>query len=287
MTRRSARRRVRCLRGRRRRIAARVAHLYVNRKEASARTVAALATGVAQPRQLRGVAGFAERYALRQIRLALYLQWLADRGLGAAAIDASASGLAFGFFRDLAVGAAPDGGEVWANPSAFARGVSIGAPPDPFSAAGQDWNLRPHSGSATGVRRFRFSRAARRQHAARRRASDRSCGRIVEAVLDPRWRHRSRRCVRRISAWHALLGLLARESACARCLVIGEDLGTVPEGLREQLAAADVLSTAFFGSSATAWPSCHLRAIRRKAATCVSTHDLADHRRLVERRRHR
>jgi glycogen operon protein len=71
-----------------------------------------------------------------------------------------------------------------------------------------------------------------------------------------------------------LLGVLALESTRASCLVVGEDLGTVPEGFQARLAAADVLSyrvfwferadTGFLPPSA--WPA--------KAAACVSTHDL-------------
>jgi 4-alpha-glucanotransferase len=39
-----------------------------------------------------------------------------------------------------------------------------------------------------------------------------------------------------------LVGILALESQRRRCLVVGEDLGTVPEGFRERMAEANVLS---------------------------------------------
>jgi glycogen operon protein len=72
----------------------------------------------------------------------------------------------------------------------------------------------------------------------------------------------------------ALLGVLAQESERARCLVVGEDLGTVPEGLRERLAAADVLSyrVAWFERDGAAFVPPARYPV--KAAACVSTHDL-------------
>jgi len=220
-----------------------------------------------------GIATFAALHA-RRIRFALYLQWLADRQLAAAASHARASGLALGFFRDLAVGAAPDGAEPWANPGAFARGVSIGAPPDPFSIAGQDWNLppaNPQSMMASGCSGFGDLLAANMRHAGALRidhvmglsrlywipeGANAAEGAYVDYPLD------------------VLLHVLALESARARCLVVGEDLGTVPEGFREQLAAADVLSYRVLwfereGGGFTA-PSRY----PVKAAACVSTHDL-------------
>ena len=72
---------------------------------------------------------------------ALYCQWLADSQLKRAAARARAAGLEIGFYRDLAVGAAPDGAEAWAHAGELAQGVTIGAPPDPFSTEGQNWNL--------------------------------------------------------------------------------------------------------------------------------------------------
>ncbi|MEO8508336.1 MAG: glycogen debranching protein GlgX, partial [Betaproteobacteria bacterium] len=85
---------------------------------------------------------FAARHA-RAIRGFMYRQWLADTQLADAARDARAAGLALGLYRDLAVGAAPDGCEPWSDPGAFVAGVSIGAPPDPFAPGGQVWGLPP------------------------------------------------------------------------------------------------------------------------------------------------
>jgi len=232
----------------------------------------------AWPAELRepgraGAREFAQKHA-RRIRFALYLQWLADRQFDAAANAARASGLALGFFRDLAVGAAPDGAEVWANPSAFARGVAIGAPPDPFSAGGQNWNLpppNPHTLRASGGAAFRELLAANMRHAGALRIDH------VMGLTRLFWIPDGAAAVDGAYVRYPLemlLAVLATESARARCLVVGEDLGTVPEGLRERLAAADVLSYRVLwferkGSSFVAparYPA--------KAAAAVSTHDL-------------
>ena len=220
-----------------------------------------------------GIADFAGLHA-RRVRFALYLQWLADRQLAAAARHARASGLALGFFRDLAVGAAPDGAELWANPGAFARGVSIGAPPDPFSTAGQNWNLpppNPQSMMASGCSGFRDLLAANMRHAGALRIDH------VMGLSRLFWIPEGATAAEGAYVDYPLDGLLhalALESTRARCLVVGEDLGTVPEGFREQLAAIDVLSYRVLwferdGAGFTA-PSRY----PVKAATCVSTHDL-------------
>ena len=67
-----------------------------------------------------------------------FLQNLADRQLAAAAESAAQHGLSLGFYRDLAVGAAPDGAEAWSAQDTLMHGVSVGAPPDPFSSSGPD-----------------------------------------------------------------------------------------------------------------------------------------------------
>lgn len=220
-----------------------------------------------------GVADFARRHAHR-VRFALYLQWLADRQLAAAAGSARASGLALGFFRDLALGAAPDGAEPWANPGTYARGVSIGAPPDAFSPTGQVWNLpppNPEAMAASACAGFRDVLVANMRHAGALRIDH------VMGLSRLFWIPEGAAAAEGAYVGYpleALLGVLAIESVRARCLVVGEDLGTVPEGFRERLAAADVLSYRVLWFERDGEGFADPSRYPVKAAACVSTHDL-------------
>ena len=109
-----------------------------------------------------------------RVRFHSFLQWLCDRQIGQAAARGREAGLSLGLYCDLAVGAAPDGAEIWAARGDFARGVSIGAPPDLFSREGQVWTLPPPNPlvqARTGGCGLR--RAARRQYAPCRGAARR------------------------------------------------------------------------------------------------------------------
>jgi glycogen operon protein len=220
-----------------------------------------------------GTSDFARQHEHR-IRFALYLQWLADRQFGAAAREARASGLTFGFFRDLAVGAAPDGAEVWANPSAFARGVAIGAPPDPFSTGGQNWNLPPPNPEAilaSGGAAFAELLAANMRHAGALRIDH------VMGLSRLFWIPDGATAAEGAYVnypFDLLLRVLAAESVRARCLVVGEDLGTVQEGLRERLAAADVLSYRVLWFEREGPRFVAPARYPALAAATVSTHDL-------------
>jgi glycogen operon protein len=181
------------------------------------------------------VAAFAAEHADR-VRYHEFLQWLCERQLARAASRAREAGLALGLYRDLAVGAAPDGAEAWANAHLLASNVSIGAPPDPLAPDGQVWNLPPPNPLAWRAHdyvSFREAVAANMRHAGMLRidhvlglarlfwvpaGGSAADGAYVSYPLDD------------------LLGQLALESVRAQCAVIGEDLGTVPDGLREQLA---------------------------------------------------
>ncbi len=221
-----------------------------------------------------GVRAYAEAQPERFF-FQLYLQWLADLQLGAAAAAGHAAGLRFGFYRDLAVGTAQHGAESWANQGTYATGMSVGAPPDAFSANGQTWGLPPPSPVAPGrtwLDTFARLVSANMRHAGALRI-DHAMG-LSRLFCIPHGMPGAAGAYVHYP-FEAMLGELALESQRARCLVIGEDLGTVAPGFRERLAAADILSyrVLFFerehGLSfipADRYPA--------KAVACVSTHDL-------------
>jgi glycogen debranching enzyme GlgX/4-alpha-glucanotransferase len=187
------------------------------------------------------VAAFASANA-EEVAFRIWIQWIADRQLAAAAERARQAELGLGLYRDLALGTAPDGGEVWANPRIFAAEVSLGAPPDQFARDGQVWQLAPfdpHALARSAYAPFRAILAANMRHAGMLRidhilgftrqfwipqgATGRD-GAYVEFPLD------------------TFIAITAIESRRAKCTIVGEDLGTVPEGLRQRLAAASILS---------------------------------------------
>jgi glycogen operon protein len=222
------------------------------------------------PAALAGMAGL-----LRSgVDYAMFLQWIADRQLAAAAARAKAGGLSLGFYRDLAIGAAPDGAEAWANADELGEGVSVGAPPDPFSQDGQIWHLpapNPLVMARDGWRGFSALYAANMRHAGLLRV-DHAMG-LTRLFLVPHGAKPSQGAYVRYPL-DDLLGLVALESHRAKCVVVGEDLGTVPEGFREKLAAADVLGMRvlwFEYDNKTFRPPESYPAL---AVACASTHDL-------------
>lgn len=171
-----------------------------------------------------------------------YLQWQAALQLAAAAEAGRASGMSIGLYCDLAVGAARDGAEHWSDKALAAPGLSVGAPPDLLSRQGQDWGLPPWNPRALAARAYRpFAAllAANMQFAGALRIDH------VMALTRLFWipSGMSGSDGAYVSqAFDALAGIVALESVRNRCLVIGEDLGSVPDGLRERLADLGLLS---------------------------------------------
>lgn len=180
---------------------------------------------------------FAQKAAGR-IRLHAFLQWKAERQLNAVAQAADAAGMRHGLYLDLAVGTHPAGAETWGDRASFATGVSLGAPPDAFSAEGQSWGLAPFNPRALEAAHFaplietlrtqmRYARLLRIDHIL---GFDRAFwvppGTPGTYVRMPK---------------AAMLAVVRIEAARAGATVIGEDLGNVPEGLHEDLAAAGLL----------------------------------------------
>jgi len=191
------------------------------------------------------VAKFARAHVGR-VRFFQFLQWQADRQLGAAAAAGHQDGLGIGLYRDLAVGVNPNGAEAWADRELIVPGAAIGAPPDLLSRAGQNWGLAPINPLALRRRGFAPVIAALR-------ANMRHAGilRIDHVMSLERlyWVPSGLPATRGAYVnypFRDLLRLVALESRRHGCAIVGEDLGTVPEGFRERLQEANVLSYRVF-----------------------------------------
>ncbi|WP_328889020.1 4-alpha-glucanotransferase [Streptomyces sp. NBC_00316] len=171
------------------------------------------------------------------------LAWLTDQQLAAAQSAARDAGMAVGIVHDLAVGVHPGGADAWAQQHAFARGMSVGAPPDAFNARGQDWGLppwRPDVLAASGYAPYRGLLRGLLAHAGALRIDH------VMGLFRLWWVPEGRPPTEGTYVSHdaeAMLAVLVLEAHRAGAVVIGEDLGTVEPGVREALARRGVLGT--------------------------------------------
>lgn len=187
------------------------------------------------------VAAFAHRRIYR-IEFHEYLQWLADWQLRAAAELAHARGMAIGLYGDLAVGADPTGAEAWSDQRTTVTGAAVGAPPDQLNLNGQNWGLPPPDPLAWREQAYapfiEMLRANMGNAGALR--IDHILGLMRLYWIPSGLSAKDGAYVR--YPWHELLAVLAAESRRQHCLVIGEDLGTVPRGLRESMMDCGLLS---------------------------------------------
>ena len=176
------------------------------------------------------------------VELHEYLQWQTSQQLESVAEYATSLGMGVGLYLDLAVGADAGGAEVWSQPDAFAVEASIGAPPDDFSLEGQSWNLAPW-------RPHELIEAAYEPFVQTLRAAMLGAGalRIDHVVGLMRQFWVPARMTPATGAYVSypvddLLGIVALESERNCCLVVGEDLGTVPTEMRTALREHGMLS---------------------------------------------
>lgn len=185
------------------------------------------------------VSAFAAEHA-DEVTFHIFLQWLVARSFAAAQGSAKDAGMAIGLVSDLAVGMDPGGSHAWARQQDVLVGLSVGCPPDLFNADGQSWGLATFSPMALKARGFA-------PYLATLRASMRYAGgvRIDHAMgltrlwLSPEGETAAHGAYLAYPA-DDMMRLLALESYRNDAVVVGEDLGTVPEGFRERLAAAGV-----------------------------------------------
>ena len=178
-----------------------------------------------------------------RVRFHMWLQWLCDAQLAGAQQSATDSGMSIGVIHDLAVGVDPGGADAWALQDDLTTDVTVGAPPDGFNQRGQDWGLPPLLPNrlvATGFAPFRDMLRSVLRHAGGIRI-DHVMGlwRLwwVPAGLSPAHGTYVQYPAR------DLLGVLSLEAHRAGALVVGEDLGTVADGVRETMAEHRVLSS--------------------------------------------
>ncbi|MDQ0036228.1 (1-_4)-alpha-D-glucan 1-alpha-D-glucosylmutase [Variovorax boronicumulans] len=221
------------------------------------------------------VTAFAVAHAQR-VQFHQYLQWLATRQLARVAARCEALGMGVGLYVDLAVSVDRAGSDTWGAQRVFADGASVGAPPDEFNPAGQGWGLPP-------LRPDRLREDGYRFFIETLRAGMRGAGALridhVMGLMRLFWIPQGRSAREGAYVYYPLaemLAIVAIESHRHRCMVVGEDLGTVEDAVREALARADVLSYRLLyfekrhdgGFKAPeAYPAA--------ALVAISTHDLA------------
>lgn len=227
-----------------------------------------------QDRHSDEVAHFAVDHA-DAVRFHQWLQFEADRQLARVQVRARAAGMHIGLYLDLAVGVAPDGAETWMDPSLTVGSARVGAPPDMFNTQGQDWGLAPLSPKALAERDFSplrdsFERLTRHAGAVR---IDHSMGLARLWWIPEGQRPPGGGYIR--YPLGAMVDTLAQVSQHHNCIVVGEDLGTVPAGFRLVMEEARILSyrALYFerhGQTEFLPPS----AYPTLALACISTHDL-------------
>ena len=171
-----------------------------------------------------------------EIEFVEFVQWTADRQLRACRRLAGKLGMKVGLYLDVAVGVQSDGFDAWNEQSAISRHLGVGAPPDPLNLAGQNWGLAGFNAAGLEIQSFEPYREMLR-------ASMRYAGAIrLDHVLGLKRLYlvphgfTADNGVYVQMPFEALLAATAQESMKHRCVVIGEDLGTVPEGFREKMA---------------------------------------------------
>ncbi|MCU1475011.1 4-alpha-glucanotransferase [Amnibacterium sp.] len=220
------------------------------------------------------VAAFAAAHT-EEIAFTEWLQWLLDEQLERAQGRAVDAGMALGTMHDLAVGVHPGGADAWRLQDAYARGIAVGAPPDPYNQLGQNWEQppwRPDRLAESGYAPFRDLLGAVLRHAGGIRIDH------VIGLFRLWWVPENTDASEGAYVYYdheAMVGILALEAQRAGAVVVGEDLGVVDPNARSYLASRGVFGTSilWFESDGSGGP---LPAERWREAclASVTTHDL-------------
>ena len=170
-----------------------------------------------------------------EVEFVEFVQWTADSQLRAAKELSAELGMRVGLYLDVAVGVQSNGFDAWNEQTAISRHLAVGAPPDVLNTVGQDWGLAGFNAGGLEAQSFvPFANmvAASMRHAGAIRL-DHVLG-LKRLYLVPRGFKPDNGAYVQMPL-EALLAAVVRESVTHECIVIGEDLGTVPEGFRETM----------------------------------------------------
>lgn len=209
----------------------------------------------------------------REVDFQCWLQWQADRQLGAVARRLRHAGMRIGLYLDLAVGTAPDGAATWSDRSLTVVGAEIGAPPDMFNPEGQSWGLAPVSPEEIVKRSFlplRESYESILKHAGALRIDHAMS--VYRLFWIPAGFTASEGAYI-LYPMADILRSLAAASQTSEAIIIGEDLGVVPKGFRAEMERVNALGYLVFYFERdeesflppAEWP--------RSALACVGSHD--------------
>jgi 4-alpha-glucanotransferase len=211
-----------------------------------------------------------ERIAFHQ-----FMQWCASKGLVSAQSAARAREMPIGLIADLAVGVDPRGSECWSQPRNMLIGATIGAPPDALNAIGQNWGLTTFS--PTSLCREGFAPFLSILRAAMRYAGGVRLDHVMSLMrlwMVPNGAQTAEGAYVQYP-FADLVRLVALESWRHRCIVIGEDLGTVPGDCRARLSQAGILGLDVLPFMRDGKKFLPPKRWRAGAVAMTSTHDIA------------
>lgn len=211
-----------------------------------------------------------------EVEFVEFVQWTADSQLHAAKELAGQLGMRVGLYLDVAVGVQSNGFDAWNEQEAISRHLAVGAPPDVLNTIGQDWGLAGFNAGGLEAQSFvpfADMLAASMRHSGAIRL-DHVLG-LKRLYLVPRGFKPDNGAYVQMP-FEALLATVARESAAHKCIVIGEDLGTVPEGFRETMQDFGIWS--YLVMMFERDDAGHFRPVdhyRPNALVTLNTHDLS------------